>query len=246
MYRLIIIDDEEKIVTGMGNLFPWEKIGFEVAGQFTSALQALAFLERERVDAVLTDIEMPDMTGVELSRRLLEHPGIQTVFFSSYSNYEYYRAALQNGVVDFLRKPVEFSQLLECFERVRGRLDARRQEPEKPKAYYEQIVYEVTRYLQENYRNASLEDAATRVNLSPSYLSRVFKEKSGSSFSDLLLKTRMEKACELLADPRTKSYDIAYYLGYDNPKNFSRAFKAYHGISPSEYRRDRLGRGEGE
>ncbi|HRM61591.1 MAG TPA: helix-turn-helix transcriptional regulator, partial [Gemmiger qucibialis] len=71
-------------------------------------------------------------------------------------------------------------------------------------------------------------------------LSRVFKEKSGTSFSELLLKTRMEKACEMLADIHYKSYDIAYYVGYDNPKNFSRAFKAYYGQSPSEYRKSRL------
>lgn len=42
------------------------------------------------------------------------------------------------------------------------------------------------------------------------------------------------------ADIHYKSYDIAYYVGYDNPKNFSRAFKAYYGQSPSEYRKSRL------
>mgnify|MGYP000399937710 FL=1 len=95
---------------------------------------------------------------------------------------------------------------------------------EKPKAYYDQIVYDVQQYLKENYRTATLEEAAAKVSLSPAYLSRVFKDKSGEGFSELLLRTRMEKACELLADIQYKSYDIAYYVGYDNPKNFSRAF----------------------
>ena len=89
----------------------------------------------------------------------------------------------------------------------------------------------------ENLSNTLVADA---MGISPSYLSRVFKEKSGTSFSELLLKTRMEKACEMLADIHYKSYDIAYYVGYDNPKNFSRAFKAYYGQSPSEYRKSRL------
>ena len=109
-----------------------------------------------------------------------------------------------------------------------------------PKAYYDQIVYDVQQYLKDNYRTATLEEAAAKVSLSPAYLSRVFKEKSGTSFSELMLKTRMEKACEMLADIHYKSYDIAYYVGYDNPKNFSRAFKAYYGQSPSEYRKSRL------
>lgn len=50
----------------------------------------------------------------------------------------------------------------------------------------------------------------------------------------------MEKACELLGDIQYKSYDIAYYIGYDNPKNFSRAFKAYFGMTPKEYRNGKV------
>jgi AraC-like DNA-binding protein len=46
----------------------------------------------------------------------------------------------------------------------------------------------------------------------------------------------MEKASELLLDPSYKHYEIAFYVGYDNPKNFSRAFKAYFNVSPMEYR----------
>ena len=241
MYKLIIIDDEEKIAIGMAQLFPWQNIGFEVVQVFTSARKALQYIAENPVDVVLTDIEMPDMNGLELSHRLMEYPNIQKIFFSSYSNYEYFRAALQNGVADYLMKPVAYSALLECFEKVKARLDARSAVQETaPKAYYDQIVYDVQQYLKDNYRTATLEEAAAKVSLSPAYLSRVFKEKSGTSFSELLLKTRMEKACEMLADIHYKSYDIAYYVGYDNPKNFSRAFKAYYGQSPSEYRKSRL------
>ena len=241
MYKLIMVDDEEKIVGGMAQLFPWQNIGFEVVEVFTSARKALEYIETHPVDVVMTDIEMPDMNGLELSRRLMDYPNIEKVFFSSDSNYEYFRTALQNGVADYRLKPVDYSALLECFEKIRARLDARGHvSEEKPKAYYDQIVYDVQQYLKEHYRTATLEEAATKVSLSPAYLSRVFKEKSGESFSELLLRTRMEKACELLADIQYKSYDIAYYVGYDNPKNFSRAFKAYYGVSPSEYRKSKV------
>ncbi|WP_455502556.1 response regulator transcription factor [Gemmiger sp.] len=245
MYKLIMVDDEEKIVGGMAQLFPWQNIGFEVVEVFTSARKALEYIETHPVDVVMNDIEMPDMNGLELSRRLMAYPNIEKVFFSSYSNYEYFRTALQNGVADYLMKPVDYSALLECFEKIRARLDARDHvTEEKPKAYYDQIVYDVQQYLKEHYRTATLEEAAAKVSLSPAYLSRVFKEKSGESFSELLLRTRMEKACELLADIQNRSYDIAYYVGYDNPKNFSRAFKAYYGVSPSEYRKSKVGGAE--
>jgi YesN/AraC family two-component response regulator len=100
-------------------------------------------------------------------------------------------------------------------------------------------VDKVKQYIYDNYKEASLEEAAVLVNLSPSYLSKIFKDKCGLGFSEHLVKTRMEKACELLNDIQYKTYDIAYYIGYDNPKNFSRAFKAYFGMTPTEYRNGR-------
>ena len=88
MYKLIIIDDEEKIVDGLGRLFPWEQIGFEVAGMFVSAREALAFLEDHPVDVVMSDVQMPDMDGIELSRQLMENPDIQVVLFSSHKDFD--------------------------------------------------------------------------------------------------------------------------------------------------------------
>lgn len=247
MYQLVIIDDEEKIADGIAQLFPWQSIGFEVAGVFTDARIALQHLEKYPADVVMTDIEMPGMNGLELSRRLMAYPQMQKVFFSSYDNYEYFRAALQTGVVDYLMKPVNYAAITECFEKVKERLDQRnRQGAQRPTAYYEQILYDVTQYVQKEYRTATLEEAAQRVFLSPSYLSRIFKEKNGEGFAELLLRTRMEKACEMLDDCKYRSYDIAFYLGYDNPKSFSRAFRSFYQMSPSEYRKAREGRNDGQ
>ncbi|WP_418579826.1 response regulator transcription factor [Hungatella sp.] len=242
MYRLIIIDDEEKIVEGMGMLFPWNTIGYSVEGLFTSAVEALEFMEHNQVDVVLSDIEMPDMDGIELSRRLLEKEDVKVVLFSSHQDYDYFRAAIQNRVEDFLLKPVDYAMLLECLGRVKEQLDARSQKKaELPKGYYDKIVSSVREYLMRHYQDASLEGAAETVNLSPAYLSKIFKEKNGTSFSDTLLGIRMEKAKEMLGDIHYKSYDIAYYIGYDNPKNFSRAFKSYCGMTPMEFRKSRTG-----
>lgn len=219
MYKLIIIDDEEKIASGMAQLFPWQNIGFEVVQVFTSARKALQYIAENPVDVVLTDIEMPDMNGLELSHRLMEYPNIQKIFFSSYSNYEYFRAALQNGVADYLMKPVAYSALLECFEKVKARLDARSAVQETaPKAYYDQIVYDVQQYLKDNYRTATLEEAAAKVSLSPAYLSRVFKEKSGTSFSELLLKTRRKKHVRCWRISTIKAMILPIMSGTITPK----------------------------
>jgi two-component system, response regulator YesN len=242
MYKLIIIDDEQKILDGMVNLFPWEKIGFKVVGSFLRAAPAFNYLSDYPVDVVLTDIEIPDLSGLDLSRMLSERKNIKVVIFSSYQNFNYLREAIQNSVKDYLLKPVKYEELVTCFEKIRIELDAERQTTdEMPKTYYDRILDDVKRYLREQYQNATLEKAAGKVNLSPAYLSRIFKEKNGLGFSDTLTEIRMQKAKEMLDDIKYKQYEIAYYLGYDNPKNFSRAFSTYFHISPSEYRNRQSG-----
>ena len=163
------------------------------------------------------------------------------IVISGYKEFEYAHQALKYGVEDYLLKPIKSGDILNCFGRIRQQLDEKYAvTQETPVTYYDQVISKVKEYIKENYKEASLEDAAVQVSLSPSYLSRIFKEKCGMGFSDYLTKTRMEKACELLGDIQYKSYDIAYYIGYDNPKNFSRAFKAYFGMTPKEYRNGKV------
>ena len=75
-----------------------------------------------------------------------------------------------------------------------------------------------------------------------SYLSQLIKIKLGKNFMDLLFDTRMSKACEFLKDPEVKIYNISEMVGYTNPNNFTRAFKARYGQSPKEYRMENRGR----
>lgn len=244
MYRLVIVDDEEKIVEGIANLFPWEQIGFDVV-YFSKGTRALDYIEHHPVDVLMSDVEMPDLDGIELCRKI-QDKNIKVVFISSYQNYEYFRYAIQFRVEDYLLKPIKSGDILKCFGGIKEKLDKENAvKAEVAPTYYEQIVNTVREYLKEHYKDASLEDAAVLVNLSPSYLSRIFKEHCGTGFMDHLTKIRMEKACELLNDIQYRSYDIAYYIGYDNPKNFSRAFKAYFGKTPMEYRNSRQLSGDG-
>lgn len=237
MYQLVIIDDEEKILEGISELFPWNNIGFQVAARFTDARNALSYVENHPVDVVMSDISMPDMNGIELTKELKRFPHIKIVLFSSYKDYEYMRAAIQMGICDYLLKPIRYEELVSCFDKIKQKLDEKNPvEPVKPKTYYNEIIQRVDEYLINNYQKASLEGAAEAVGLSPNYLSKIYKEKSGYGFMERLNKIKMEKACELLMNPSYKHYEVAFYVGYDNPKNFSRAFKAYFNVSPMEYR----------
>ena len=243
MYSLIIVDDELKIREGIANLFPWKDNGFEVTGLFSNGASALEYVKNHRVDVVLTDIQMPVMNGLELSRHLAEEfPGMIHVFLTGYQDFQYMRTAIQNHAADYLLKPIKYEELYTCFETIRQTLDKRYHHipAENNSSYYGQIIARVCDYLKENYRCATLEEASSRVNLSPNYLSKIFKQKSGVGFAEYLNDVRMKKAAELLLDISYKHYEIADRIGYDNPKNFSRAFRQYYHMSPREFREQNL------
>ena len=69
MYRLIIADDEKNIREGLAECYPWEELGFEVCGVFPDGKSALDYIERYRVDVVMSDIRMPRKDGLALAER---------------------------------------------------------------------------------------------------------------------------------------------------------------------------------
>lgn len=243
MYQLIIIDDEENICQGTAHIFPWDMVGLQVAATFTSGKQALEYVHKNHVDVILTDIRMPLMSGLEIAKEInLFNPDIKVVFMSGFSDFNYMKEALLHSVSDYLLKPIRYDELLTCFQRIKEQLDSKLciKEAEVQPSYYQQIVTTTMNYIKENVKDATLESAAIHVNMSPSYLSRLIKEKSGVNFSTHLLNCRMKKAAKLLRGIEYKQYEIAFLVGYDNPKNFSRAFKQYYGVTPKEFRESEL------
>nr|WP_276532816.1 helix-turn-helix domain-containing protein [Brevibacillus invocatus] len=107
---------------------------------------------------------------------------------------------------------------------------------EKESAAPETVIAKVKSYLEQNYREATLDDAARLVHMNPYYLSKYFKKKTGENFSDYLIRVKMEKAKEFLMDVNNRTYTISEMVGYSNVKNFTRTFRKYVGKSPREFR----------
>lgn len=102
---------------------------------------------------------------------------------------------------------------------------------------YGKIISQALQYIDQNYHQPSLsiEDAAGFVCLSPSYFSTIFRSETGETFTDYLIRIRMEKAKELMKNTNLKIYEISLRTGYENASYFSTAFKRFEGLSPSEY-----------
>lgn len=106
-----------------------------------------------------------------------------------------------------------------------------------PLEEYGTIVREVSRYVLENIDGKlSTKEIATALFINRTYMSEVFREKSGKMVSEYLTGMKMERAKKLLGNADMKTAEVAYKLGYSDVTHFSKQFKNYVGISLGEYR----------
>lgn len=92
-------------------------------------------------------------------------------------------------------------------------------------------------YVQDNVdKRILLQDVANHICISPGYLSALFKKQYGRNFVDYINQTKIEQACHLIEQGEQRISEIAYMLSFDNAYYFSKVFRRYTGMTPSEYR----------
>ena len=124
LYRILLVDDEEEVRKGIIRKMEWEKLGFEVAGDAENGEEALEKVEQLQPDVVITDIRMPYMDGLTLTRRIREkYPSIRVLIFSGYDDFEYAQQAIKLHVTEYILKPVNVEELSEILTRVRENLE---------------------------------------------------------------------------------------------------------------------------
>lgn len=132
--KVLIVDDEklERVLIKRG--FPWEDHGFLVIGEAASGTEALEFIKYRKPELVLTDINMPQMDGLELAEHIATlDENIHVIMITGYREFEYARRAVKLGVEDFLLKPIDMKELKEIALKIREKITkekARRKEVE--------------------------------------------------------------------------------------------------------------------
>lgn len=128
MYKLLIVEDEKAIASGIANSLPWKEWGFEISGVCANGAEALEEIAGNVPDIVLSDIRMPKMDGLELMKRLSrEYPRIRMVILSGYNDFEYLQTAIKNRVCEYLLKPTDIDEFGNVFCRLKKQLDEERQ-----------------------------------------------------------------------------------------------------------------------
>ncbi|MVB12298.1 putative response regulatory protein [Caprobacter fermentans] len=243
MYRSLIIDDEgpvHRVIQALGHWFQLDIAEPESAFDGQAGLSAMREL---RPDIVFLDMKMPLMNGSEfLKTAALEFPHAKFIVVSGYDEFTYARIAIQYHVIDYLLKPVVEEELNTALRKARDLLDevahVVRESHEPPSAVVaERLACAVKDYLDRNYaRDIHLSELADYFHYSKEYISRLFREKYNTGIYEYVLRYRMTRAQELLKEKDLRIQSIAERLGYNDSNYFSKAFRTFCGISPSEFR----------
>ena len=92
-------------------------------------------------------------------------------------------------------------------------------------------------FIQENYATVRLEDIATKFHYTPEYTSKLIKETTGMTFTEITQKVRIEKAQDMLLNTNLSVTAISEDVGYDAPEHFIRLFKKHTKMTPSNFRK---------
>ncbi|MCD8011832.1 MAG: response regulator [Lachnospiraceae bacterium] len=132
MYQVLLVDDEILVRDAIRENIDWEGLGFTLAGDCQNGKEAIEFVNAHPVQVVLTDINMPYVDGLELSKYLFENfPETAIIIFSGFSEFDYAQKAIQYHVSEYLLKPVTARELSEVLKRTYEKLDQTQKEEQK-------------------------------------------------------------------------------------------------------------------
>lgn len=220
--------------------------------EVTNGLEALKRLEEGNIDLVLTDIMMPGMNGIELSKKIKENidsSHIPVVILTAKTGEENQIEGLYSGADLYLRKPVNKQILLLSISNL-FKQQARIKEY-YAKHYFAQTDNEdatinkrdaefmkrFTEVIEQNLSNTETDvlQIASHLAMSRRTLYGKVKALTGQSVVEFIRNYRLRKAAQILAEENTSISNVMERVGIDNASYFSRIFKKEFGESPSEF-----------
>ena len=133
-YKVFLAEDEIVTREGIRDNVDWDAAGFEFCGEASDGEIALQLIEETKPDVIITDIKMPFMDGLQLSKIISEHmPWVKIIILSGHDEFDYAQSAVKLGVTEYLLKPISAKDLHKVLVRVAATLDKEKQELENLK-----------------------------------------------------------------------------------------------------------------
>lgn len=256
---ILIVDDEPKTRQGLKKMLETWSAGKCQILSAEDGHHALRILDETSVDLMITDIRMPEISGLSLADRIKESNNAaaepSVILISGHAEFEYAQQAIQLGVFNYLLKPVGKDKLIPAVERaleageersrvgmMRKIVDAQLLEASSSETALSEPVKAALEYVDANLeRMVGLREVAEHIHLNASYFSVLFKEQMQMTFSEFLARRRLQKAKEMLLTTKLPVAEISERVGYQTAKYFNKVFKEYEGRSPGLYRAEMSG-----
>ncbi|MFB3166475.1 response regulator [Neobacillus sp. 179-C4.2 HS] len=247
MNEVVLVDDDVIVIEFLKKVIPWHDYGFQVVASFQDSSEALAFMEENPFDVLITDIGMPKLNGIELIEQLKKLKiNSYNVILSCHDEFTFAQQAIKLEAYDYiLKESMEETNIIALLERLKEKLDQERYTSDqhiKVRKLLEltsrnEDILKAQEYVKNHIgEKISLTEVAAHLHLNSSYFSRMYKKETGEGFVEYVTRVKMEKALELL-DQSIKSVEqIAYELGFESKSYFLKTFKRFYGVSPKSYK----------
>lgn len=124
MIKVMLVDDKELIIDGLEMLIDWNELGYEIAAKTISAAEAIEIARTQQIDLVITDIRMPEMSGMEMITQISQiSPDTKFIFESAYSEFEYAKWAIDKQIAGYLLKPIVETELIAILKRLKTEIE---------------------------------------------------------------------------------------------------------------------------
>lgn len=145
MLKVFLVEDESIVREGIRDNIPWQQYGYQFVGEASDGEMALPLIQKTKPDVLLTDIKMPFMDGLSLSRLVhQEFPDMKIIIISGYDDFEYARGAISVGVEQYLLKPITRAAMQKVLAELKTKIETEREQ----KNYQEKFQNEVREYEQ--------------------------------------------------------------------------------------------------
>ncbi len=140
MLKIFLVEDEFVVREGIKRNIDWQANGYEFCGEAGDGELAFPMIQKLKPDIVITDIKMPFMDGLELSRLIKkECPWIEIIILTGFEEFEYAKEAISIGVAKYLLKPISGAELLKEIEDIAVKIENKRKESEIREKYLKEM-----------------------------------------------------------------------------------------------------------
>lgn len=243
---ILIVEDEpdirEFIRQSLGDSYQIIEAGDGREG-LTSALE-------EEPDLIISDVMMPEMNGLELTRAIKTDQRtchLPVILLTARAALEHKLEGLEEGADSYIPKPfnsrhlqIRVRKLLENRAKIREHYKLStdlKEEISGISRLDKKFLSSLVQMVEENLgdENLSVDEMGTKLGISRVHLYRKIKKLTGLSVSEFVTSVKLKKSTELLLNSGKSISEIAYEVGFTSPSYFSRCFREYFKMAPSEY-----------